>query len=244
MENKDWETFRHSSKVIRMRTLAVWACFSLLFSFRALAQADVPTFKAEVRSTFIWGEDSPMGAISSTIKDPLTGSETLKLKHQDVELNSRMGFEKLRPEDVTEFIAYSTTIINNTPTELTVEQGSISVDSHLVKPLSVDSSIKGVKKKHSPENADVIDVRKLECFNSGNLSSDTFFLQQQPASSVIVEPQRSLTVSGVIRYPRHYPLLCSADGCFPKGTIRYSIRVGGHEYIFSWNGRTITNCGR
>jgi hypothetical protein len=229
-----------------MRILAAWASFVLIFSLRAFSQEDVPTFKAEVRNAFVWGEDAPAGAISSTIRDPLTGTQILKLKHKDVEVNSRMGFEKVRPEDVAEFIAYSTTIINNTQTELTLEQGGITVDGHLVSLLSVNSSIKGGKKKRSNEGTgtDVVDIRKLHCFNSGNLSSDNFFPLQQPSSVVIVEPQSSLTVSGVIKDPRHYPLLCSADGCFPKGMIRYSIRLGGHEYIFSWDGRSVMNCGQ
>lgn len=219
-------------------------CFVLMLVLRAFPQSDVPTFKAEVRSAFVWGEDVPAGAVSSTIKDPLTGTEILKLKHKDVEINSRMGFEKIRPEDVSEFIAYSATIVNNTQTELTIEQGGITVDGHLVSPLLVHASIKGTKKKHPDKGTDVIDIQQLHCFDSGTLSSEKFFSQQQPSSAVIVEPQKSLTVSGVIKDPRHYPLLCSADGCFPKGMVRYSIRVGGHDYIFSWDGRSIANCGR
>ncbi|HTS08043.1 MAG TPA: hypothetical protein VMP68_20910 [Candidatus Eisenbacteria bacterium] len=227
-----------------MRRPAASVFFALILSLRAFPQAELPTFKAEVRSTFVWGEDAPAGAISSTVKDPLTGTEILKLKHNDVEINSQMGFEKVRPEDVAEFIAYSTTIINNTQTELTVEQRGIAVDGHLVTPLLVNSSTKGTKKR-SKEAASTVDVRNLHCFSSRSLSSENFFsLQQQPSSAIIVEPQSSLTVSGVIKDPRHYPLLCTAEGCSPKGTIRYSVRVGGHEYVFSWNGRLLRNCGR
>ena len=227
-----------------MRNLTVWACLALLFSVRAFSQADVPTFKAEVTNAFVWGEDAPAGAISSTIKDALTGTQTLKLKHNDVEINSQMGFEKVRPEDVTEFIAYSTTIINNTQTELAVEQRGIAVDGRLVAPTPVDSGLARRKKKTSKKSADVVDIRELHCFSSGSLSSEKFFSPQQPSSAIIVEPQSSLTVSGVIKDPRHYPLLCTAEGCSPKGTIRYSVRVGGHEYVFSWNGRSLLNCGR
>lgn len=217
-------------------------CFALIFSLPALCQADVPVFKAEVRNTFIWGEDEPAGAISSTIKDPLTGNDILKLKHRGVEVSSRMGFEKLRPEDVSEFIAYSTTIVNNTETELAVERGGITVDGNLVAPLSIDSSIKGVKKKPSKEGMGAVRMGDLHCFKSGTLPSEKAFLVEQPSSEVIVEPRSSLTVSGVVKDPRHYPILCSVDGCFPKGTIRYSIRAGGHEYIFTWPGRSVINC--
>lgn len=226
-----------------MRRPAASACFALVLSLHAFPQANVPTFKTEVRNAFVWGEDAPAGAISSNVKDPLTGTQILKLKHNDVEINSTMGFEKLHPEDVAEFIAYSTTIINNTQTELTVEQRGIAVDGHLVTPLPVDSTTKGLKKKASKAGADVLDIRQLHCLSSGSLSPEKFFSIQQPPSA-IVEPQTSLTVSGVIKDPRPYPLLCSVDGCFPKGTIRYSMRVGGHEYVFSWNGRSLVNCGR
>lgn len=227
-----------------MRLPGAWVCFALICTLRAFPQANVPTFKAEVRNAFVWGEDVPSGAISSTVKDPLTGTETLKLKHNDVEINSQMGFEKIRPEDAAEFIAYSTTIMNNTQTELTVEERGIAVDGHVVTPLPVDSSLKRMKKKGSKEGAGAIDVRQLRCFSSGTLSSEKFLSLQQPSSATTVAPQSSLTVSGVIKDPRHYPLLCAADGCFPKGTIRYSVRVAGHEYVFSWNGRSLVNCGR
>jgi len=227
-----------------VKNLTAWACFALTFSAPALCQVDLPTFKAEVRSTFIWGEDAPAGATSSAMKDPLTGNEILKLKHNGVEVSSRMGFEKLRPEDVAEFIAYSTTIINNTETELAVERGGITVDGYLVTPLSVDANIKGVKKKPSKEGMDALRMRDLHCFKSGTLPGEKSLLVELPSSAVIVEPRSSRTVSGVIKDPRHYPILCSVDGCFPKGTIRYSIRAGGHEYIFTWQGRSVANCSR
>lgn len=154
-----------------------------------------------------------------------------------------MGFEKLHPEDTTEFIAYFTTIANNTDTELEVEQGGIAVDGHLVVPVPVGPNRKKAKKKGSQEGPDAVDFRNLRCLNGKHLSGDDS-LSPQSLPAVTVAPQTSSTLSGVIRDPRHYPLLCSADGCFPKGTIRYSVRVGGHEYIFTWDGHSLVNCGK
>lgn len=236
-------SFALPAKGIQLKNLTTWASFALIFSLRVFSQADVPTFKTAVRSTFIWGEDVPAGGISSAIKDPLTGAEIRELKHNDVEVSSRMGFEKLRPEDVAEFIAYSTTIVNNTEKELVVEQGGITVDGHLAAPLSLDSSSQHVKKR-SNEGTGEVHIRNLYCFRSGNLPIENVFPLAQPSSAVIIGPKSSSILSGVIRDPRHYPLLCSSDGCFPKGIVRYSIRVGGHDYIFAWNGRSVANCGR
>lgn len=226
-----------------MKNLATRACLALILSLRAFCQTSVPTFKTEVRNTFIWGDDAPAGAISSSLKDPLTGAEILKLTHNHIEVSSRMGFEKLRPEDTTEFIAYFTTIANNTESELTVEQGEFAVDGRLVAPLSVGSNIKRVKKKPS-HDATEVDTRNLHCLNNDRPAGKGATSLHQASLVVTVPPQSSSTVSAVVRDPRPYPLLCSTDGCFPKGTFRYSIRVGGHEYIFTWDGHSVINCGK
>src|SRR6516164_7816640 len=49
------------------------ACRVLLPIFAFTSCAFGQEIKAEVMSAFVWGEDSPSGAISSTIRDPLTG---------------------------------------------------------------------------------------------------------------------------------------------------------------------------
>ena len=54
------------------------ACIFVLavFAFipRVLAKDGAPTIKPDVMSAFVWGEESPSGAFSSTIQDPLTGN--------------------------------------------------------------------------------------------------------------------------------------------------------------------------
>lgn len=209
----------------------------------AFAQSDVATFKVDSRNAFVWGEDMPSGAKSWSVKDPLTGTETLKLSHQGVEVSSRIGFEKLHPNAAVEFIAFSTTIVNNTQTRLSVEAGQIAVDGHLTSLLSVDLSSKGHKAAFN-NRMNMVHAGELYCFTSGFLSSEHFLSMVLPPSGLIVDAGKSLTVSGVVRDPRHYSMLCAVDGCFPKGSLRYAIRVGDHEYVFTWQGRSISNCGR
>ena len=193
---------------------------------------------------FIWGEDASAGATSSTIRDPLTGTELRRLKHNGVEVTSRIGFETLRPEGAAVLIVYSSTIVNNTKTELFVAAGRTAIDGSLVSPLSVKSAIKGMNQRPSQRGKEFIDIRHLHCVASGYLSSEAFSMPTGLSSTMLVEPQSSLTLSEVVRDPRYSPLLCAIGGCHPKGTIRYSIHVGSHEYIFAWDGASVANCGK
>jgi hypothetical protein len=155
-----------------------------------------------------------------------------------------MGFEKLRPEQAQEFIGYTTTVVNNTETALSVEYGGITVDGHVVSPLIVAPAGEIIGNKQEKKDANVVEIRGLYCFSSGFLYDRSFLPANEQSLGLTVEPQHSLTVSTVIRDPRHYPILCSTEGCLPKGTIRYAIRVGSHDYVFVWPGRSIANCGK
>jgi hypothetical protein len=225
-----------------MRKTGVLSLILSAFTVFVVGQDETVTFRTEAKLAFVWGSDAPGGAISSTIKDPLTGNAILEMRHGAVEVNSRMGFEKLRIEEVGEFIAYTTTIVNNTHAKLSVAYGGTTVDGRIVLPLSIVSTSKDITKKQR-NDANVVEIGRLYCFTSGYLSSEKFF-HANASSELTVDPQSSLTVSSVIRDPRHYPIRCSVDGCLPTGTVRYSIRVDSHDYIFSWPGRSLVNCGR
>ena len=212
---------------------------SLIFSsVSLLAQQDIPTFKTQAKSAFVWGEDTTSGAISSRVTDPLTRSETLKLRYAGVEVSSRMGFEKLQREQSWEYIAYSTTIVNNTDAGVAVKYGEITVDGRIVSPLVASGT------KSRQKTANTFEMERSYCFSSGFLSHENVLTAREQSPGLIVEPQRSLTVSSVVRDPRHYSILCSTNGCLPKGIIRYSIQVGAHDYVFIWPGRFLFNCGR
>ena len=227
-----------------MRIAGLVSLLGLACALSAFAQEDAVSFKSEVRSAFVWGEDALGGAISSTVQDPLTGISIRKLRHAGVEVSSRMGFEKLRSEQVQELVAYTTSIVNNTDTALPVEYGGITIDGHTVSPLSIVPASKSLDRKRIKRNANMVESRELYCFVSGFLSEEHFLTTDDRSSRMVVDPRSSATVSSVIRDPRHYPILCSLEGCLPKGTVRYVIRVGGHDYVFIWPGRLIVNCGK
>jgi hypothetical protein len=227
-----------------MKIAGILVLWSLASSPGPFAQEEAPTFKTEVRSAFVWGEDVPGGAVSWTAQDPLTGVGILKLRYAGVEVSSRVGFEKIRSEQVQEFIAYTTTIANSTNTTLSVEYVGMTVDGHTVPPLSIIPASKVSGLKRSKNQPNIVEIEKLYCFRSGFLSDTSFLPTNGQPSGLTVAPQHSLTVSSVIRDPRHYPILCSTEGCLPKGTIRYGVRVGSHDFVFIWPGRSIANCGK
>jgi hypothetical protein len=220
-----------------MRIAGVFTLF--VFSpFWLSAQEDTPTFRTQATSAFVWGNDGVSGAISSRIKDPLTGNEVLKLRYAGIEVTSRMGFEKPRREQPWEFIAYTTTVVNSTQKKQSVKYGGITVDGRIVSPLAISDS----KRRQKNENS--VEIARLYCFSSGFLSHEHFFAANEQPPELVVEPQSSLTVSTIVKDPRHYPILCSVEGCLPKGIIRHSVQVGGHDYIFVWPGRSLADCGR
>lgn len=226
-----------------MRPVILVALSILALHGCALAQSDLATFEANVQSAFVWGQDTPSGARSWSTRDPVTSAEILKLSHAGVEVSSRMGFEKLHPQAAGELISFTTTIVNNTPATLSVGEGGISVDGRLTSLLSVVGSRQN-RKNQFKNGAGTVENGSLHCFTSGFLSSENFLSTIGPQPTLVVAPGGALAVSGVIQDPRSYSLLCSVDGCFPKGAIRYAIRVGSHEYVFIWPGHSIVNCGK
>lgn len=226
-----------------MSSVGILTIISFTFAACTFAQDDRATFKTEAKSAFVWGQDAPSGAISWRVKDPLLGCETLKLKYGGIEVSSRIGFEKPRKEQIEEVIGYTTTIVNNTVQRLSVQYGEVTVDGRIVQPLSILSGQR-VRKKQNETDPGTIAIRTLYCFSSGFLSLDNLLPMNNETSPLTVAPQHSLTVSSVIRDPRHYPILCSVRGCFPKGTIRYSIQIAEHDYIFVWPGSSIASCGK
>lgn len=204
-------------------------------------QDDVPTFKTEVVSAFVWGEDNGPAAVSSSVRDPVSGNSIHKLNHGGVEVSSRAGFEKLRSGEGDKLLSFTTTIINNTESELSVRQGKASVDGHLVSPLPVVLVKKGLSKK---ERKNVWELANMNCFSSGFLPNEAFFSPNNSSKVFAVTPKGALTVSFVLKDPRNYSVLCSVDGCYPKGTIRFSVTVNATDFVFVWPGRAMVSCGR
>lgn len=224
-----------------------WHCtiaFSaLLFAILSFGQDEAADFTVDVNSAFIWGKDTPGGAMSSTVEDPLTGRPLRKLSHGGVEVTSRMGFERVGDGRTGEFLEYATTVVNNTPSEVRVQYGGISVDGYSAAPPIADTR----KKKnvsHADDPRKVVNFRSLSCFTSGFLTSETMFSGDNLSESLMVRPGTALTVSSLVRDPRNYSVRCSIEGCSPTGTIRYYLRIGGHDFVFIWPGSSVAYCGR
>lgn len=213
----------------------------LAITLLACAQDAVPIFKTQAMSAFVWGEDNIRGAVSSSVRDPVTNNEIRKLIHGDIEVSSRAGFERVRPGEAGELLSFTTTIVNNTESELYVRQGGASVDGRLISPLPVVRTKKGVSKK---ERDQVRELASMNCFTNGFLPSGAFLPQSVTSKPLAVNPKAALTVSFVTKDPRYYPILCSVEGCYPKGTIRFFVTVNATDFIFIYLGRAMIDCGR
>jgi len=222
------------------RILAVTLAVLALTSF-SFAQDDPPIFKAKAASAFVWEEDDPSGAVSSSIRDPGTGNAIHKLSHGGIEVSSRAGFERISTGEAGELLTFATTIVNNTDLALTVRPGRASFDGHLALPLSIVLSKKGLGKK---ERAQTWELARMHCFTSGSFPIQYFFSPNSSSPAFIVNPKTALTVSFVTRDPRNYSVRCSLEGCFPKGTMRFSVTVNATDFVFVWSGRDVVYCGR
>jgi hypothetical protein len=222
--------------------LALAATFAaLVFPSFAFAQDDLPTFRVEAASAFVWGEDNGSGAVSSIIQDPVTGNAIHKMSHAGVEVSSRAGFENIGSGAAGELLNFTTTIVNNTESALSVHHGGVRVDGHAALPLAVAPTHKGLNKR---ERKQVWELRKMFCYSSGFLAADNFFSPGAASKVFTVAPKTALTVSFVTQDPRNYPFRCSMEGCYPTGTMRFHVTVNTTDYVFVWPGRSSVKCGK
>lgn len=222
-------------------TLAL-AAFSMIP--RAIAQDAGPTIKVETVSSFVWGEDGPSGAISSTVKDPLTGYSLHRLSYGAIEVTSRIGFERIGADRTGTLISYTTTVANSADSPISARFGGFSIDSRKVSLVILVPHGKKNKKNALRGKPDAVELDEIHCFTSGFLSNEKFF-SADPSSQVLsVAPQTARIVSTLVRDPRDYgSILCSTEGCYPTGTIRYALNIDGHDYVFVWPGRSAVYCG-
>jgi hypothetical protein len=173
--------------------------------------------------------------------DPLTGNAIHKLSYAGVEVSSRVGFESVSPGAVGELLNFTTTIVNNTASDLLVRQAGASFDGHAALPLSVVPSAKGLSKR---EREQVWELPKMHCFLGGFLAGENFFSAGISAKVFKVAPNTALTVSFVTKDPRNYPFRCSVEGCHPTGTMRFHVTVNTRDYVFVWPGNSAVYCGK
>jgi hypothetical protein len=205
------------------------------------AQEAVPIFKSQAVNALVWGEDKFLGVVSSSIRDPITNNEIRKLNHGDIEVSSKAGFERAKSGEAGELLSFTTTIVNNTESALSVRQGGASVDGRLITPIPLVPTRKGLGKK---ERENVWEFPGLDCFSSGFLPNGTLLPQNDSSKALTVNPKAALTVSFVTKDPRYYPIQCSAEGCYPKGTIRFFVRVNTTDFVFAYPGSAMVYCGR
>ena len=225
------------------RSMAGRGGIFLLAVFAFTSSVSGQEIKAEVVSAFVWGEDSPFGAISSIIQDPLTGYAIHKLSHGPIEVSSRIGFEGVRADEVGTYVNYTATIVNGSDATLPVRYGGISIDGRAVSLPWVILPGKKLDKRERRNKTNVVEPDKMQCFASGFLSHDHLFSADGLSQTLNVYPKTALTVSSVVRDPRSYPLRCSVEGCHPVGTIRYYLTVNSQDYVFVWPGRSAIRCG-
>lgn len=219
-------------------TLAITLAFVAFVSV-SLAQADLPTFKTDASSAYIWSEDNQRDAVSSNVRDPVTGNTIHKLNHAGIEVSSRAGFQRVGSGRPGEFLTFTTTIVNITDFDVAVRPGNISVDGHVARQLPIVPSKKGLNQKQREQ---VLEIAEVSCFSSGFLANDVFFSPMGSSKDFVVSPKRALTISSVVKDPRYYSILCSVDGCYPKGTIRFSVTVNSTDFVFIWPGRSLVDC--
>jgi hypothetical protein len=148
-------------------------------------------------------------------------------------------------DEVGIFLNYTTTIINSTGSKVSVRYGGINVDGHLAEPLRVVPPGTKLSKRERKSKQDVEDSSKMHCFTSGFLSRANVFSTNTASQPVTVAPGTASTVSTVIRDPRSYhAMLCTVEGCYPTGTIRYYLTVNSQDYVFVWPGRSAVYCGK
>jgi hypothetical protein len=232
--------FAAMSKEHRMRY--TWRVLLSIFTLASCISGQ--EIKVKVVSAFVWGEDSASGAISSTIRDPLTGNDIRKLTYGSIEVSSRIGFEGVTEDEVGTFLIYATTIVNDGDSILTVRYGGISVDGRSVSLPWVIPPGKKPKKHERSVKSNAIELDRMQCLTNGFFSDDHLFSAGTQSQTFSVSPRSALTVSSVIRDPRSYSIRCSIDGCHPVGTIRYYLTVNSQDYVFVWPGGAAIYCGK
>jgi hypothetical protein len=166
------------------------------------------------------------------------------LSYAGIEVSSRLGFERGGTDFLGTLLNYTTTIVNNTDATLAVRYGGISVDGLVASPLWVVPAGTKLSKKELKSKPGAMELGKIHCLTSGFISSDNFFSAGTSSRVLNVAARTALIVSSIVRDPRRYhSVLCSVEGCYPTGTIRYYLTVDTKDYVFVWPGRSAIYCG-
>src|SRR4051794_31878483 len=205
------------------------------------AQENVPIFKAQATSAFVWGEESLVGTASSSFQDPLTGNEIRKISHGGIEVSSQARFELASLGQSGELVSFTTTIVNSTNSELSITQAGASVGGYIALPFPVGLAAKEFSNRGRNQARE---TASLNCLTGELPSRELPSYSNASSETVVVDPGKSATISFVTKDPRNYSILCSIEGCYPKGAIRFIVTVNSTDFVFVWAGRDMSSCGK
>lgn len=151
-----------------------------------------------------------------------------------------VGFERVSLSKEGSLLNYTTTIANNTDSDVSVQYGGASIDARAAPPLWVGPTNKGFKKRDRKE---FWELNKMYCIKGGFSSKENYFSAHELSKIFTIAARTAITISSMTTDPRHSALLCSVDGCHMTGTIRYYITVNRKDYVFVWPGRSVVYCG-
>lgn len=202
------------------------------------AQDEVTVFKTQATSAFVWGQNNISGVVSTSIQDPLTGNAIRSISHDGITVSSRAGFQRSGLGRAGELLGFTTTIINRTESELSVRQGRAIVEGRNLFPLPVVAS----KSPTRGERNQAEQMVSMSCFSNHSPPDEIVLSSETSSKMFTLIPGKALTVSLITKDPRYYSLLCSVEGCYPKGAIRFYVTVNSMDFVFIWPGREMSYC--
>ena len=226
---------------VRRRVIAVTLSAMFALTLLTSAQDNVPIFKAQATSAFVWSEENLAGAVSSSLQDPLTGNEIRRISHEGIEVSSQARFELASLGQSGELMSFTTIIANSTNSELSVTQAAANVDGYTALPFPVGLAAKEFSNRGRNQARE---TASLNCLTGELPSRELPSYSKATSETVVVDPGKSATISFVTKDPRNYSMLCSIEGCYPKGAIRFIVTVNSTDFVFVWAGRDMVYCGK
>jgi hypothetical protein len=202
------------------------------------AQDGVTVFKTQATSAFVWGQNNISGVVSTSIEDPLTGNAIRSINHGGITVNSRAGFQRFKLGRAGELLEFTTTIVNRTASVLFVRQGRAIVDGRNLFPLPVVASEGDTREERDQAR----EQATMSCFPNDSPPDEIVLSSKTSSKMFTLSPGKALTVSLITKDPRFYSLLCSVEGCYPKGAIRFYVTVNSMDFVFIWPGREMSHC--
>ena len=232
----------------RLMPLIGVRCLALTFAPGILAAAllgsaqdNVPNFKTGATGAFVWGEDNLTGAVSGSIQDPLTGNEIRKISYGGIEVSSSARFELAGLGQSGELVSFTTTLVNSTNSDLFVSHAGARVDGYIALPFPVDLIAQRFSKTHRSKDRE---LSGLSCLTGGVPASEPLSSPKALPEIIVANPGKSVTISFITKDPRNYSIICSVEGCYPKGATRFFVTVNSTDFVFVWPGRTMAYCGK